>query len=43
MGLSLENVEVEFLGKVGRIVIDKDNIMIVDGKGYSYDVKDRVA
>ena len=43
MGLSLENAEVEFLGKAGRIVIDKDNTTIVDGKGHSHDVKDRVA
>lgn len=43
LGLSLENAEVEFLGKAGRIVIDKDNTTIVDGKGHSDDVKDRVA
>ncbi|WP_390412214.1 TCP-1/cpn60 chaperonin family protein, partial [Helicobacter pylori] len=43
LGLSLENAEVEFLGKAGRIVIDKDNTTIVDGKGHSHDVKDRVA
>ncbi|MGL2495751.1 chaperonin GroEL, partial [Helicobacter pylori] len=28
LGLSLENAEVEFLGKAGRIVIDKDNTTI---------------
>lgn len=43
LGLTLENAEVEFLGKAGRIVIDKDNTTIVDGKGHSHDVKDRVA
>ncbi len=39
LGLSLENAEVEFLGKAGRIVIDKDNTTIVDAKAIAMMLK----
>lgn len=43
VGLTLENAEIAHLGQAARIVIDKDNTIIVDGKGKSADVKARVA
>ena len=43
IGKSLESAELSDLGQAARIVIDKDNTTIVDGKGKSADVKDRVA
>lgn len=43
VGLTLENAEIAHLGQAARIVIDKDNTTIVDGKGKSADVKARVA
>lgn len=43
LGKTLENAEISDLGQAARIVIDKDNTTIVDGKGKSSDVKDRIA
>lgn len=43
LGKTLENAEIGDLGQATRIVIDKDNTTIVDGKGESSDVKDRIA
>lgn len=43
LGKTLENAEISDLGQAARIVIDKDNTTIVDGKGESSDVKDRIA
>ncbi|MBQ7556095.1 chaperonin GroEL, partial [bacterium] len=42
LGLKLENLELESLGQAGRIVIDKDNTTIIEGKGKSADIKARV-
>ena len=42
LGLKLENLELEALGKAGRIVIDKDNTTIIEGKGKGSDIKARV-
>lgn len=42
LGKTLENASVEDLGQAGRIVIDKDNTTIVDGKGKAEDVSARV-
>ena len=42
VGLKLENVSLEDLGKAKRIVVDKDNTTIVGGKGKPDDIKGRV-
>jgi chaperonin GroEL len=33
VGLKLENVELDDLGRAGKVISDKDNTVIVDGKG----------
>lgn len=43
LGKTLENATLADLGSAARIVIDKDNTTIVDGKGKAKDVKDRIA
>ena len=43
LGKTLESADIADLGQAARIVIDKDNTTIVDGKGKSADVKARVA
>ncbi len=43
LGLTLEKVTLEELGQCGRVVIDKDNTVIVDGKGSKEAVEARVA
>lgn len=43
LGKTLESATIEDLGQAGRIVIDKDNTTIVDGKGSADEVKARVA
>ncbi len=42
IGLSLEAVTVEDLGSAKRIVIDKENTVIIDGAGNAKDIKTRV-
>src|ERR1700747_1264745 len=42
LGLKLENVRVEDLGKAKKIVIDKDNTTIVEGAGKSQTIEGRV-
>src|SRR5205085_1644022 len=42
LGLKLENVTLESLGRAKRVVIDKDNTTIVDGKGKPEDVQGRI-
>ena len=42
LGLSLEKATVDQLGQAGRIVVDKDNTTIVDGKGDVAAVEARV-
>jgi len=42
LGLSLDKATLEDLGQAARIVIDKDNTVIVDGKGDSSNVEARV-
>jgi chaperonin GroEL len=41
LGLKLENVTVEDLGKAKRVVIDKDNTTIIDGAGAKKDIEGR--
>ncbi len=43
LGKTLESADISDLGQAARIVIDKDNTTIVDGKGKGADVKARVA
>jgi chaperonin GroEL len=42
LGLSLEKISINDLGKAKRISIDKENTTIVDGAGKSADIKGRV-
>ncbi len=42
IGVKLENVGVEWLGNAKKVVIDKDNTTIVEGKGKSEDVQARI-
>ena len=42
VGLKLEQIDIEMLGKARRIVISKDNTTIVDGAGNKNDVTARV-
>ncbi len=43
VGFKLENATMADLGQAKRIVLDKDNTTIVDGKGKSDDIKGRIA
>jgi chaperonin GroEL len=43
LGIKLENVKLEDLGKAKRVTIDKENTTIVEGEGKSADIKARVA
>jgi chaperonin GroEL len=43
LGLKLENVTLEDLGRAKRVVIDKDNTTIIDGKGKPQDIEGRIA
>jgi chaperonin GroEL len=42
LGIKLENVKLEDLGKAKKITIDKDNTTIVEGAGKSKDIEGRV-
>jgi chaperonin GroEL len=42
LGIKLENVKLEDLGKAKRVTIDKDNTTIVDGAGKPSDIQGRV-
>ncbi|MFN3562184.1 MAG: chaperonin GroEL [Chloroherpetonaceae bacterium] len=41
-GYKLENATLAYLGQAKRVVIDKDNTTIVEGKGKSTDIKARI-
>jgi chaperonin GroEL len=43
VGFKLENVTLDDLGRAKRVVIDKDNTTIVDGKGKPEDIQGRIA
>jgi chaperonin GroEL len=43
LGIKLENVRVEDLGRAKRIVIDKENTTIVEGAGKKVDIQGRIA
>src|SRR6187397_2004806 len=42
LGIKLENIKIEDLGKAKKITIDKDNTTIVEGGGASKDIEGRV-
>jgi chaperonin GroEL len=42
LGIKLENVKVEDLGRAKKVTIDKDNTIIIDGAGNTDDIKGRV-
>ncbi len=42
IGVKLENVTIDWLGDANKVVIDKDNTTVVEGKGTSEDVKARI-
>ena len=42
LGIKLENVKLEDLGRAKKITIDKDNTTIVEGKGKHSDIEGRV-
>ena len=42
IGVKLENVGIEMLGRAKKVVVDKDNTTIVDGLGKAADIKARV-
>ena len=43
LGIKLENVKLEMLGKAKTVKIDKDNTTIIDGAGKKTDIQARVA
>jgi len=43
VGLSLDKVEIEMLGRAHRVVSSKENTTIVDGKGKKADISERIA
>jgi chaperonin GroEL len=42
IGVKLENVDLDWLGQANKVVIDKEDTTIVEGKGQSEDVKARI-
>ena len=42
IGVKLENVGIDMLGRAKKVVVDKDNTTIVDGLGKAADIKARV-
>ncbi len=42
LGIKLENVTLDMLGRAGRIVVDKDTTTIIDGAGSSEAIKARI-
>ena len=42
LGIKLENISMEDLGRAKRVVIDKENTTIVEGAGQSQDIEGRV-
>lgn len=43
LGIKLENVTIDMLGRAKKVVIDKDNTTIIDGVGQKTDIDSRVA
>jgi chaperonin GroEL len=43
LGIKLENIKIEDLGKAKRVTVDKENTTIVEGEGKQADIQGRVA
>jgi chaperonin GroEL len=43
LGIKLENVTLQMLGRAKKVVIDKDNTTIIDGRGAKKDIAGRIA
>jgi chaperonin GroEL len=43
LGIKLENIKIEDMGKAKRVTIDKENTTIVEGSGKNADIQGRVA
>src|SRR6267378_1326834 len=43
LGIKLENIKLEDLGKAKRVTVDKENTTVVEGEGKQVDIKGRVA
>lgn len=43
LGVNLENVDLDVLGNARKIIADKDNTTIIEGKGNDKEIKDRIA
>src|SRR6201985_1648680 len=43
LGIKLENVKLNMLGRAKKVIIDKDNTTIIDGAGKKADIQARVA
>jgi chaperonin GroEL len=43
LGIKLENIKIEDLGKAKRVTVDKENTTIVEGEGKQNDIQGRVA
>src|SRR5256712_618692 len=42
LGIKLENIKIEDLGRAKRVVVDKDNTTIIEGSGKTSDIEGRV-
>jgi len=42
IGIKLENVDINWLGEAKKVVIDKENTTIIEGKGKDEDIKARI-
>src|SRR3989442_1157503 len=42
LGIKLENITLQDLGRAKRIVVDKDNTTIIDGAGKKADIEGRI-
>lgn len=42
IGVKLENVEMKMLGQARKVVVDKENTTIVEGRGDEKEIKDRI-
>jgi chaperonin GroEL len=43
LGIKLENVTLQMLGRAKKVIVDKDNTTIVDGRGSKKDISGRIA
>jgi chaperonin GroEL len=43
LGLKLENVDINQLGRAKKVSIDKENTTVIEGEGKQNDIKDRIA